>query len=166
MSAGNEIVRFDIYGAEEDADLIDPSKVRSLLMSKPEIVSLVDLRGNTLLHEVILSGDSKLIEELIQLGTNVNAKGIGLNTPLHVWARSAKDGYSVWDRFPEEMIRIGETLLVHGAEPEATNSQRLPLSYWPLVKADLRKRVSLKSCFHMEQFWISIQHFGWENLGQ
>ncbi len=67
--------------SEEEATMM--AKVRKMAVERPDLLSLPDPKGQTLLHDAVRSGHRKAAEYLLEQGAEVNALDSEGRTPLH-----------------------------------------------------------------------------------
>jgi ankyrin repeat protein len=101
-------------GDEDFFDLIwavEVEKVRHFLKANPNLVCLRDHADRTPLHRAVQMGSYELCLLLISTGSDVKAKDMSGNTPLHIASE-------LWDESPVLM----HLLLSHGADLNKRNN--------------------------------------------
>jgi ankyrin repeat protein len=105
-----ETARF-IIAAIKDGDA---EKVRTLIGGSDHLLNLKTPFG-TWLHVAAKHGQAKIVQQLISLGADVNARaGVFNGAPIHL---AASEGY----------VEIVRYLLDHGAELDVSEPERNPL---------------------------------------
>lgn len=99
----------------------DYTKVLGTLQEDPSQARLVfsELQ-TTLLHAAAYDGQNGIVEHLIALGANVNAREISGRTPLHF---AVNNGH----------LDVVNTLLLHGAALEAEDNQGMTPLMWAKI---------------------------------
>ena len=87
------------------------SKVKFILMRRPELVTVRANDGETALHKAANNGYEEIVKLLLAHGAEVNAISHKGHTPLHRAARGHKE--------------IAELLLTHGAEVNAESNKEI-----------------------------------------
>ncbi|KAL7072828.1 hypothetical protein ACQ4LE_007801, partial [Meloidogyne hapla] len=84
------------------------AEVTEMLLAEAADLDIVDMHGNTALHQACKNGLCKHTEQLIYYGANIDARNINGNTPLHVCAVNGR-------------VECAQLLLYRGADPSLIN---------------------------------------------
>jgi ankyrin repeat protein len=107
------------YGIPRETVLAHPAKVADLMIDAGLNFGSYDSKA-TLLHRAAWWGHKEVVEDLIELGANVNAvDGVG-GTPLHAAIQSGCTRYL--DVIHGPYADVLEVLIQHGAHVNATNN--------------------------------------------
>ena len=110
------------YGIPRKTVLSHPIKVAELLIDAGPNFEPCDSKA-TLLHRAAWWGHKEVVEDLIELGADVNAvDGVG-GTPLHAAIQSGCTRY--WDVIHGPYVDVLEVLVQHGAQVNATNNRNI-----------------------------------------
>uniref|UniRef100_A0A183BWD6 ANK_REP_REGION domain-containing protein n=1 Tax=Globodera pallida TaxID=36090 RepID=A0A183BWD6_GLOPA len=85
-------------------------EVAQMLLAEAAELDVVDMHGNSAMHQACKNGLAKHVELLIYYGADFNARNINGNTPLHVCAVNGR-------------VDCAQVLLYRGADPSMLNRQ-------------------------------------------
>jgi ankyrin repeat protein len=116
------------YGIPREIVLSHPQQVAELMVDAGPNLNepYSDDKATTLLHRASWWGEKKVVEDLLDIGADINAVDSAGGTPLHAATQSCSTGFS--DVFTGPHIEILEVLIQHGANVDAANNQ----NYTPL----------------------------------
>ncbi|KAL3098410.1 hypothetical protein niasHS_003763 [Heterodera schachtii] len=86
------------------------SEVAQMLLAEAADLDVVDMHGNTAMHQACKNGLAKHVELMIYYGADTNARNVNGNTPLHVCAVNGR-------------VDCAQVLLYRGADPTLLNRQ-------------------------------------------
>lgn len=129
LSGGANVDQTDGHGKSALHHVIEGNGTSSkgvslcrLLVDSRASVNAADAFGRAALHKAVASGNVGVVEYLLESKAAVNAKDNSANTPLHVAASLESSSAA---------LPICKALLLHGADPGATNVD----GYTPVIKA-------------------------------